>query len=138
MWLEDVFKGGTEGIFTGVAKVIGTMKADPLEVLKVQQAVGMAELQFASAMSQAQTKINEIEAANPNKFVSYWRPAVGWICVTGLAYATLAYPLLTWACQNANAMPPPQLDTNLLMTLLTGLLGLAGYRTYEKVAGVTK
>jgi len=30
----------------------------------------------------------------------------------------------------------PALDTGTLMTLLFGMLGLGGYRTYEKVSGI--
>jgi hypothetical protein len=32
----------------------------------------------------------------------------------------------------------PAMDLNTLMTLLFGLLGLGGYRTIEKLKGITK
>lgn len=133
MWLEEIFKGGAEGIFAGVKDVLTVFKADPLEVMKLQSAINTAEMQATLALVQAQTKINEIEAASQDKFVSRWRPAVGWICVTGLAYATILNPLMTWVCLNLHALPPPQLDLDILMPMVTGLLGLAGLRTYEKV-----
>jgi hypothetical protein len=132
-WLEDIFKGGTEGILIGVKEVIGTIKADPLEVLKLQAAVTQTEGQISLALVQAQTKINEIEAASNDRFVSRWRPSVGWICVAGLGYATLFQPLAMWVCGNVGITPPPQLDLNILMPMVTGLLGLAGLRTYEKL-----
>jgi hypothetical protein len=45
------------------------------------------------AVIAAQSHINEIEAANPNLFVSGWRPAVGWVCVFGFAVMCFA-PLM--------------------------------------------
>ena len=132
MWLEEIFKGGTEGIFAGIKGIIGTIKADPLEVMKLQHAISTAEMQMTVSLSQAQTKINEIEAGSLDKYVSRWRPSVGWICVIGLGYATLFQPLASWVCINLNTIPPPQLDINIMMPLVTGMLGLAGYRTYEK------
>ena len=132
-WIEELFKGGTEGILTGVKEVIQTFKADPLEVMKLQASVTQAEGQISLALVQAQTKINEIEAASNDRFASRWRPAVGWICVAGLGYATLFQPLAVWVCANAGITSPPQLDLNILMPMVTGLLGLAGLRTYEKL-----
>ena len=132
MWLEEIFKGGTEGIFAGIKGIITTVKADPLEVMKLQQAITTAEMSMTTALSQAQTRINEIEAMSQDKFTSRWRPAMGWICVIGFGYATLLQPLGTWVCNNLQVISPPQLDTTVLMPLVTGMLGLAGYRTYEK------
>lgn len=133
MFLEDIFKGGAEGIFSGVAKVVSTFKADPLEVLRLQSAINQAQLSAQVSLTQAQTKINEIEAASQDKFVSRWRPACGWIGFIGIAYATVFYPLATWVSVNFGISPPPQLDTVILMELVTGMLGLAGMRTYEKL-----
>lgn len=132
-WLEDIFKGGTEGLLTGVKEVIQTFKADPLEVMKLQASLTQAEGQISLALVQAQTKINEIEAASNDRFASRWRPAVGWICVIGLGYATLFQPVATWVSANAGIHPPPQLDLAILMPMITGLLGIAGLRTYEKM-----
>lgn len=133
MILSEIFAGGITGLLGGVKEIISSVKADPLELLKLEAAVKQAELQAQLLMVQAQTKINEIEAASTDKFVSRWRPACGWIGFIGLAYATLAHPLLTWASLNFGIMPPPALDTTILMEVVMGMLGLAGLRTYEKV-----
>lgn len=42
MWLEDIFKGGTEGIFTGIAKLVGTVITDPTQ--KAQIEAGLVKL----------------------------------------------------------------------------------------------
>jgi hypothetical protein len=84
------------------------------------------------------------KAASSNLFVSGWRPAVGWVGVLGLGYQFLGYPFMQWAwafCQGVDLIPqglsaPPDLDVEQLMTLLAGLLGFGGMRSFEKHKGV--
>jgi hypothetical protein len=87
----------------------------------------------------AQIKVNETEAQNPNLFVSGWRPAVGWICVAGLSYNFVIYPMLLWlaALAGAEFSPPPLLSES-LMELVLGMLGLGALRTVEKWRGVAR
>lgn len=132
-FISELFAGGTEGVLKGVKDIVGTFKADPLELAKLESAISQAEMQMQTALVQAQTKINEIEAASQDKFVTRWRPAFGWLGVTGIAYAAIIQPLGTWASINFGWMPPPHVDTTILMEIVTGLLGLAGMRTYEKM-----
>lgn len=86
----------------------------------------------------AQTEVNKIEAASASVFVSGWRPAVGWCCVLGLAYAFLIQPLCAWAAAIGQFPAPPPLDLGVLMQLLVGMLGLAGFRSWEKQKGVAR
>lgn len=87
----------------------------------------------------AQLAVNVAEAANPNLFVSGWRPAVGWVCVLGLLVQTVGYPLMGWALSLwSPGTPMPQIDTDTLMGLLVPMLGFAGYRTFEKVKRVAR
>ena len=91
-----------------------------------------------------QAAINQAEAGNENVFVSGWRPAVGWIGAAALAYQFLFYPLLGWGWKWLQAMsyvpaemsPPPLLDAEQLWVMLSGILGIAGMRTFEKQKGV--
>jgi len=86
-----------------------------------------------------QLEINKAEAQHASLFVAGWRPAIGWICVVGLGYNFLAYPLLTWlvAATGADFTPPPLLSEN-LMELVLGMLGLGALRSFEKWKGVTR
>ena len=84
------------------------------------------------AQTKQQTDINQTEAASTNMFVAGWRPFIGWICGGGLAYQYLADPLLSWGAAIAHLPVPPALDMSTLITMLGGLLGLGGMRTYEK------
>ena len=90
----------------------------------------------AQELAKAQLEVNKTEAAHKSLFVSGWRPAVGWTCVFGLVYSFILHPLLSWASSIWGIPVPPMLDTGPLMTLLFGLLGLGGFRTFEKVKGV--
>jgi len=85
-----------------------------------------------------QIALNKIEAGSDDKFKSRWRPAVGWVCAFGLAYATIIFPLLTWAALLYGIPTPPNLETGILLTALGGILGIGGMRSYEKRAGLTK
>lgn len=87
----------------------------------------------------AQNKVNEAEAANPNVFVSGWRPGIGWACCAAIWYQYIIIPAVTWGCAfyKVEIPPMPSLDDN-LWQLTTGLLGLGGLRTLEKIKGVTK
>ncbi|MBI1202597.1 MAG: hypothetical protein GC182_08815 [Rhodopseudomonas sp.] len=81
----------------------------------------------------AQAATNTAEAASPFFFVAGWRPAVGWICVVGLAYQFALFPFLVWISDISKIAAPPPLDISQLMTLLTGMLGLAVVRSYDKL-----
>ena len=106
--------------------VIGRLWPDKTEAERQQMAA-------AVMMVQGQIDTNKVEAANPNVFVSGWRPYIGWICGTGLGYQFLVYPILI-----AYVPKIQQLDMGTLLTLLGGLLGLGAMRTVEKLNGVTK
>ena len=86
----------------------------------------------------AQSQTNTAEAANPNLFVSGWRPALAWVCAIALA-ANYLFPYIAWLLTpwTGPITPPPKLD-NTLMELVTAMLGLAGLRTYEKTKGVAR
>lgn len=86
----------------------------------------------------AQLEINAREAAHPSVWVAGWRPGAGWCGVAGLAYVTILQPLLTWLSAVKGWPVPPEMNTELLWVVLTGMLGIGGLRTYEKSKGVSK
>lgn len=86
----------------------------------------------------AQIDVNKTEAGNSSLFVAGWRPFVGWVGGAGLAYAAILEPFMTWVAMVSGYKGTfPVFDTNLLMTVLGGLLGLGSLRTLEKVKGVS-
>jgi hypothetical protein len=86
----------------------------------------------------AQLQINATEAAHPSIWVAGWRPFFGWVGGAGFLYAVVGQPMLAWAAAVKGWPIPPTLDTDLLLTVAGGMLGIGGLRTYEKRAGVTK
>jgi hypothetical protein len=87
-----------------------------------------------------QTKINEVEAANPNPFVSGARPALLWICAIGFGWHYIAYPALYFlgSVFHVTGMPETSGIDGGLFELAIALLGLGGLRTYEKIKGVAR
>lgn len=123
-------------------KVLDRVIPDPqakaaaqLELMKLQQAGEFKQLEADLQLALAQTEINKVEAGAPDLFRGGWRPAVGWVCVSGLAYQMMIRPLLAWGSQIGDWPVPPSLEMESLMTLLFGMLGLGAYRSYERVKG---
>lgn len=144
--LNSFFASGVEGVFKGLRDFVSLWKADPNKAMEYQHEIAKitletdrAQMQLEQALSMAQTDINKIEAASQDKFVSRWRPAVGWICAFGLLYATVIAPLLDWLGHNiAGWKEPPTLNAEVLTTTLFAMLGIAGMRSFEKYKGVSK
>jgi hypothetical protein len=83
-----------------------------------------------------QTKINEIEAGHRTVFVAGWRPFIGWVCGIALAYNFIIRDLFIWIIKPVDI--PPALQMEHLMTVLLGMLGLGGLRTFEKIKDKVK
>jgi|TARA_R110002167_G_scaffold111274_4_gene282764 hypothetical protein len=102
---------------------------------EIREAIKGKELDPNELIS-LQTKINEIEAGHRSIFVAGWRPFIGWICGIALAYNFIIRDLFIWILKPADI--PPALQMEHLMTVLLGMLGLGGLRTYEKIKDKTK
>jgi hypothetical protein len=117
-------------------KIIERVWKDPaqqdaakLELLKLQQA---GELQKVAG----QMEINKAEATNQSVFVAGWRPFIGWVCGSALAFQFIARPLIAWlSALFGHAVAPPALDMGDLFTLLFGMLGLGAMRSFDKAQG---
>ena len=77
-----------------------------------------------------QSEINKMEAQHRTIFVAGWRPFIGWVCGVALAYNFVLRDMLVWYMGAETA--PPALQMEHLMTVLIGMLGLGGMRTFEK------
>jgi hypothetical protein len=99
----------------------------------------MAE-RHAQELAKGQLEINKAEASHRSIFVSGWRPSVGWVCSIAMAYHFVLQPLIVFGVTIAGVEIPelPKFDMNSLMTVLMGMLGLGGLRTFEKTKGLTK
>ena len=89
--------------------------------------------------SELQVELNKIEAAHRSIFVAGWRPAVGWVCAAGVAWAYIGHPIFQWAAALwAPGLQPPGILTDNLIELVLAMLGMAGLRTLEKATGRSK
>jgi len=88
----------------------------------------------------AQLEINKAEAASGSLFKGGWRPAVGWVCAIAFAYHFILKDLIIFGASFAGLELPemPEFDMGTLLTVLGGMLGIGGLRTYEKKSGLTK
>jgi hypothetical protein len=94
----------------------------------------------AQELAKGQLAINAEEAKSRNIFVSGWRPSVGWCCSLALFAHFLVFPTMdvVTAYMGIEAVAYPSFDMDSLMTVLLGLLGLGGMRSFEKAKGLTK
>lgn len=112
--------------------------ATEIELAKINQVVEEAKQAFSIQL--AQINVNNAEAENVSVFVSGWRPFVGWTCGAALAYVGLVEPLWRFFAVVIFGYTGvfPVIDATVTLQILTGMLGLAGVRTYEKVTGVSR
>jgi len=125
---------GIGSIIESVGKVAGDLITTDKEKMQLE----IENRKLDQAMDLAQIEVNKIEAASSSLFTSGWRPYIGWGCGTAFLYSAMFEPIMRFVAQVAFDYkgPFPQLDTNLTMQVLLGMLGLAGMRSYEKSKGV--
>lgn len=90
--------------------------------------------QLIQEINKAQIEVNKIEAGSTNLFVSGWRPFVGWTCGFALCYHFVLQPFLMFVLFSiGKPMELPVFDMSTLTTVLFGMLGLGGMRSFEKI-----
>lgn len=115
------------------------VRAEHLERLeKMRQDGDLEELRLASAETIAQIEVNKIEAASSSIFVSGWRPFIGWVCGSALAYGFILEPLLRFLSKVLFSYDGefPVINLTALDSILMGMIGLGSLRTIERVRGV--
>ena len=131
---------GVGAIIESVGKVAG----DLITTEKERRQLDLEEKRIDQATDLAQIEVNKVEAASSSVFVAGWRPAIGWIGAAVLAYQFLLYPLFLWVWTYLQGtgwipkelQPPPVLKADELWVILSGILGIAGMRSFEKTKGV--
>jgi len=119
-------------LLPAITALLGKFIPDKDQAAKLAHEIAsMAEKQ-AHENAIAQLKVNEQQAAHKSLFVAGARPAIMWICALGLLYATFIHPVLDiWFTM-------PEVNTDVLMPVMMGLLGLGGMRSFEKSKGVAR
>lgn len=113
----------------------------PVKMSESERAQLEAELARADwQVVLAQLAVNTEEAKSESVFVSGWRPFVGWVCGSAFAWTFVCQPMLAFAISAYSGVLPalPVLDTGTMMSVLLGMLGLGGLRTFEKFNDANK
>lgn len=154
-FFSELMAGGAAGLFSGLGTfakdlreaITGKTILDPnqqaeilMKMAAIEAAAAQAAADYDKTQMEGQVAINKLEAANARIFVSGWRPAVGWVCVAGLAYTFLLKPLLPWTIAvgalivgKQSIVPSlPDVPMGDLVVLLAGMLGLAVTRSVDK------
>ena len=118
--------------------LIGRFFPDKTEAARVEAEFLRMAAEGELKQAIAQLEINAKEAAHPSIFVAGWRPYFGWVGGTAFAYVGLLKPLLTWFAAIKGWPAPPDIDTEFLWVVVSGLLGIGGLRTFEKTKNVAR
>ena len=125
---------GISNLATGIRSAI-TGEISPEKKAELEKIALEAE----NLQKHTQLEINLAEAQHQSVFVSGWRPFIGWVCGLSLANNYILRPWAIAILSTTNkSFEFPVIDLSLMIPIMTGMLGLAGMRTYEKKQGVTK
>jgi hypothetical protein len=109
-----------------VSTILDKFVEDKDAKAKLAHEIATMAQRHAQDIALAQIEVNKQEAKG-SLWQSGWRPAVGWVCVSGFAINFLISPLAA-----AFGIVVPQADTGTMMPVLMGMLGLGSLRTFEK------
>lgn len=144
--MNPIVVGGVIEAIGKIADDLFTSDKERLDAELELRRIGIEASKIEAGLVQAQIQVNQEEAKHSSIFVAGWRPAIGWIGAASMAYQFILYPLLVWAWAliqaqgwvPAGMQPPPMLDSEALWVILSGMLGIAGMRSLEKVKGVAR
>ena len=126
--------------------VLGPLVDKLLGLIPDPNARARAEAEYRQALLGAMAQesadnreINKAEAAHSSLFVAGWRPFIGWVCGSALAFQYIVLPFWIWAAAIwFPGSPVPHGLDGMLWELMFGMLGIGGLRTIEKTRGVAK
>ena len=107
---------------------------------KLSHEIATMSEKHAQSLALAQISVNAAEAASGSIFKGGWRPFIGWVCGVAFCYHFVVQPIIIFVVALIGITIPdlPKFEMNTLLTVLGGMLGIGGLRTYEKQKGLTK
>jgi len=127
-----------------IIETVGKIADDLITTDKEKIELSLKRFELETKLLEKVHETNIEEAKHPSIFVAGWRPAIGWIGALSMGYQFLLYPILMWSWTFLQAKqiipkeinPPPPLKSDILWTIIMGMLGIAGLRTYDKIKKV--
>lgn len=108
-----------------------------IKLIELAQKQDTEVLNAITKITEATAATNTAEASSEDKYTSRWRPTIGYVLGITLGYTYVLGPVLQGIAAiwypEAN-VPSIKLDDN-LWELMIGMLGLAGWRTLDKIKG---
>lgn len=139
--VQEIASQGIGAIASGIGSLAKDIRSaitgepSPEKMLELQAKL----MELDNLANQAQTEVNKMEAAHRSIFVAGWRPFIGWICGFGVGTKFVFIPIGVWLCSLFGVEATiPNIDTSELLTLVFGMLGLGGLRTFEKYTNSTR
>jgi hypothetical protein len=117
------------------SRLINNFFPDPAERAKAERDMLLLLQTQDLQKVMGQLEINAAEAASPDPFTSRWRPFVGWCCGFGFLWASIGHPIFAYIAAIKGWPPAPAIDSDILLYVLGGMLGLGTLRSVEKVKG---
>ena len=123
-----------------VADILDKFIEDKDQKAKLAHEIATMAERHAQEQVLAQLEVNKAEAAHRSMWVAGWRPFVGWTCGAAMAWHFILLPVTLFVTSFTGFEVPqlPAFDMDSLMTVLLGMLGLGGLRTFEKSKGLAR
>jgi len=131
--VSEIFKGGAEGVFSGIRGIIGAFKGDPTVKLQLEAAIAQAQITLEAQVAQAEatilTAVNatmQAEAKSEHWLQWSWRPLVGYSFVGTIANNYILLPYFQ------KYLTPITIPAEVFYAWLAILGVTAGFRGMEK------
>lgn len=129
-----------ESLIAPVTGLLDKFIPDADERNRLAHEIATMSERHAHELAKGQIEINKISAAHKSMFVAGWRPFVGWSCGVAMAWHFVGQPVAVFviAYTGVETPPLPVFEMESLLTVLLGMLGLGGLRTFEKTKSVAR
>ena len=121
-------------------KLLDKVVEDKDQKAKLAHELATMADKLAHEQQLAQIAVNKEEASSGSIFKGGWRPFIGWVCGIAFFYHFVCQPIIVFVLTifGFNIVNLPEFEMNTLLTVLGGMLGIGGLRSYEKSKGLTK
>ena len=122
---------------TAVTQLVNKFVPDRDAQIKLQAELQLKFAEIEAQQLQAQSDTNKVEAASSSVFVAGWRPFIGWVCGSALAWSYIFQPIAQWGLLVTHIDTKlPEIPSGDLFNLTLAMLGMAGWRTLDKIKEV--
>tara|TARA_Y100000114_G_C11478666_1_gene194325 strand:- start:45 stop:443 length:399 start_codon:yes stop_codon:yes gene_type:complete len=128
-----------QSLITPVSDLLGKVIPDADERNRLAHEIATMSEKAANENALQQIELNKLDAKG-NWFQSSWRPLAGYVSVIAMGWHFVGQPVATFIIAAAGFDLPelPTFDMSTLMTVLLGMLGMGGLRSWDKRNGTAK